>query len=440
MSNIISSPTQERLPKDVVKILQSCIDNVSQNIKCYCYDPVTNFTRNRVWTPDRIINYLIQMESKPMQSELDNYFTGYNNVPYDSSLCQQRAKLMPAAFERVLYLFTRSFRHEKTINGYYLLVADGSDLNIPYDPSDRETVCVSKGKEYSQYHINALYDCLNHIYWTINIDLPCKTRELDALKDMIAERTYPLKSIITADRGYESYDLMACCIESGQKFVFRAKDIGSNGTLKNCGLPDGEFDTDIDKILTRKQTKETKSNKQKYTLLANNMKFSYLDITEDYYKMSLRVVCIRLKDGNYEYLITNLDRGEFDIDDMKELYHYRWEIESSFRKLKHTVGLVNFRSRKRDFIRQEIFARFILYNLSSIIATGIRKKEKGKKHELASNFARSVCNVRLYLRKNIDETELIKRIKKYLIPIRPDRSYPRKVKPQSTKSFNNRAA
>ena len=192
--------------------------------------------------------------------------------------------------------------------------------------------------------------------------------------------------------------------------------------------------------MTRKQTKETKSNKQKYTLLANNMKFSYLDITEDYYKMSLRVVCIRLKDGNYEYLITNLDRGEFDIDDMKELYHYRWEIESSFRKLKHTVGLVNFRSRKRDFIRQEIFARFILYNLSSVIATGIRKKEKGKKHELASNFARSVCNVRLYLRKNIDETELIKRIKKYLIPIRPDRSYPRKVKPQSTKSFNNRAA
>lgn len=440
MSNIISSPTQERSPKDVVKKLHSCIDNVAQNIKCYCYDPVTDFTRNRVWTPFRLINYLIQMESKPMQSELDNYFIGCDNVPYDSSLCQQRAKLMPDAFGRVLYLFTRSFRHEKTINGYYLLASDGSDLNIPYDPFDRETAHASRGEEYSQFHINALYDCLNHVYWDVNIDLPCKTRESGALKDMISERNYPLKSIITADRGYEGYDLMACCIESGQKFVFRAKDIGSTGILRSCGLPDGEFDVDIEKILTRKQTKETKSNKQKYTLLVNTIKFSYLDITEDFYKMNLRVVCVRLGEDKYEYLITNLDRDEFDMDDMKELYHYRWEIESSFRKLKYTVGLVNFRSRKRDFIRQEIFARFILYNLSSIIAAGIRKKDKGKKYELASNFARSVCNVRLFLRNNINETELIKRIKKYLIPIRPDRSYPRKVKPQSAKSFNNRAA
>ena len=126
MSNIISSPTQERLPKDVVKILQSCIDNVSQNIKCYCYDPVTNFTRNRVWTPDRIINYLIQMESKPMQSELDNYFTGYNNVPYDSSLCQQRAKLMPAAFERVSALL----RELETEDGCVLLVAHALILRL----------------------------------------------------------------------------------------------------------------------------------------------------------------------------------------------------------------------------------------------------------------------------------------------------------------------
>lgn len=165
-----------------------------------------------------------------------------------------------------------------------------------------------------------------------------------------------------------------------------------------------------------------------------------MDITEDFYDIEFRVVRFQLKDGNYECLITNLGEDEFTSDDLKRLYKLRWQIETSFRKLKYTIGLTNFHSRKRDFIKQEIFSRVIFYNLSSIISLNTKTRDKGKKHRLSFNFTLAVTNIRLYLRKILNENELIHRIKKYLIPIRSDRSYPRNVKPQSVKSFNNRAA
>lgn len=67
-------------------------------------------------------------------------------------------------------------------------------------------------------------------------------------------------------------------------------------------------------------------------------------------------------------------------------------------------------------------------------------KKEGAKHLLSFNFALAITNIRLYLRRIINEGQIIERIKKYLVPIRPDRSYPRHVRPQSQKAFNNRAA
>ena len=55
-------------------------------------------------------------------------------------------------------------------------------------------------------------------------------------------------------------------------------------------------------------------------------------------------------------LITNLNRFEFPIEKMKELYHLRWDIETSFRELKYALGGISFHSKKDDFIQMEILA------------------------------------------------------------------------------------
>lgn len=222
------------------------------------------------------------------------------------------------------------------------------------------------------------------------------------MKDMIIEHSHPVNSIITADRGYESYDLITCCNENHQKFIFRVKDKDVNcSILKKCDFPDGEFDVRTQKKITRKKTNEVKKQKTKYIQLVNASKFTYLDITEDFYDIEFRVIRFQLKDGSYECLITNLGEKEFTIKELRKPYELRWQIETGFRKLKYTIGLTNFHSKKRESIKQEIYARVIFYNLSNIIAYNTEVSEKGKKHILTFNFSLAVTNVRLYLRVHL---------------------------------------
>ena len=84
-----------------------------------------------------------------------------------------------------------------------------------------------------------------------------------------------------------------------------------------------------------------------------------------------------------------------------------------------------------------------MYNVSKAIIRNIDLK-KNKKLELEydykPNFSSAVTNIRLYLRKKINMKELILRIKKFLVPERPERSYKRSIKPKSVKPFNNRTS
>ena len=71
-------------------------------------------------------------------------------------------------------------------------------------------------KPYCQYHINALYDCLNHIFYDWSIDASNKKREPESLISIINHKNYPQNSIFTADRGYENYNLLAYLVLNSQ--------------------------------------------------------------------------------------------------------------------------------------------------------------------------------------------------------------------------------
>lgn len=111
--------------------------------------------------------------------------------------------------------------------------------------------------------------------------------------------------------------------------MIHTKDIDVySSVLLNLNLPDEEFDLDVTKILTRKQTNETKTNKQKYTYLAYSSDFDYFD-EELFYEMNPRVVRFKITDDTYECLVTNLARDEFDLNELKKMHHMRWDIETA---------------------------------------------------------------------------------------------------------------
>ena len=430
------------IPDEILDIFNRSIKMVCSNIACYCNDPVSDFTRKRKLPAETLIHFIVQMQSKSLNSELCEYFTDLDSLPTASALCQQRDKLDISAFQRIMHLFVNAFDDYKTWKGYHVLACDGSDVNIAYDEKDVDTKRQNgNNKPFSQFHINGLYDCINHVFWDTSIDTATKTRECAALMEMIMKHDYPANSIITADRGYEKYNLMACCIENNQKFLIRTKDINVySSILSNMNLPDEEFDLDILKILTRKQTKETKANKQKYTYLPYSSDFDYFD-TEGFYGMNLRVVRFKITDDTYECLVTNLTRDEFDLNELKKMYHMRWDIETAFKVLKYIIGMMSFHSKKRNFIQQEIYAAILLNCLTNIITERIEIEQSDKRqHNYKVNLSTAVTNMRLWLRKLIGTKELVKRIKKYLASVRPDRKYQRNMKPKSVVPFNTKAS
>ena len=273
------------------------------------------------------------------------------------------------------------------------------------------------------------------------IDTKRKTHESGALMEMLENHCPHGKEIVTADRGYETYELLAYMMEHYIKFAIRIKDIESNGILSGLDLPDKEFDITIKRTFTRKQTKEIKENRKKYVFMPANVQFRYLDYEHEYYEMKLRVVRFKITEDTYECLITNLGKKKFPPERLKELYHLRWNEEGSFRKLKYTVGTIYFHSRKQESIRQEIYAGLILYNFTQALINEVPIGDsEGTKYSYVAEFTAAVTNARKYFNQLITSGHLVESIKKFLVPVRPGRSYQRNIRAQSTKMFLYRAA
>lgn len=433
-------------PADLVwNRFNQIVNSVANNVQCYCTDPVSDFSRRRLLAPETLIRLLVFSESKSIPSELCSFFT--EAVPSASAFCQQRAKLHPEALRRV-FLQTAAACSDalKTYNGWSLIACDGSSVNIPDNAADSDTLCQVAGTQetYNQLHLNAIFDCLSDVFYDCSIDTSKKTGEARALIKMIRAGNFPKKSIFIADRGYENYELIAECLETDQKFVVRLKDIHSNGILSGLDLPDEAFDRQVRRILTRRQASDVKQNPGLYRHLPWNLGFSRLPPGgETDYELNFRVVRFQLEDGTWECLATNLDPEEFPSEKLIEIYHFRWNEETGFRKLKYTAGLLSFKSRKRANIEQEIYGRMALFNLNSllILLTERMSTEKNeRKFQYKSCFATALTNLREFFKRRIDGKELVLRIKKYLVPIRPDRKIARIRRNKSVVSFNYRAS
>ena len=171
-----------------------------------------------------------------------------------------------------------------------------------------------------------------------------------------------------ADSGYESFNTFAPLVRKRMYFVIRMKDINSNGILSAYDLPDSKFDTHIRTTLTRRHTKETLGNPNTYTILQPSTDFDFLDENCMYYDIEFRIVRIRLDNGTYICIATNLSE-ELPLEEINKLYRMRWSEETSFRELKYTIGLINWHSSKYDGILQESNARMILYNFCELVTS-----------------------------------------------------------------------
>lgn len=407
-------------------------------------NPSTDFSRSRKLDFASTIQLILSMESGSLKKELLDYFQFSSDTPSASAFSQQRSKLLLETFQFLFYEFNSLFPFQKNYHGYQLLACDGSDLNIARNPKDTDTYFQSlpTDKGFNQLHLNALYDLCEKRYTDVVIQPARKENESLAMTQMIDRCTGQKKTLFIADRGYETYNIFAHIQEKEMYYLIRVKDGGGGSMTGSFELPDGkEFDHAMQLILTRKQTKEVKANPKQYKFLPKASPLDYLDLHDrKFYILNFRVVRFAISEDSYECIITNLPKEEFPTEEIKKIYAMRWGIETSFRELKYAIGLSCFHSKKVAYIMQEIYARLVLYNYCEIITMNIVIHQKDTKHIYQMNYTIALHICRYFLRNDISPPDVEKLIQKNLLPVRPGRSNPRKVKPKSAVSFLYRAA
>ena len=430
--------------KNIKKTLKETIKSIDNSKKSFCNNPNADFTRRRKISFTDIIKFQLTKSGQSLNCELMNYFDFKNNLPSTSAFVQQRDKISHIAFETLFHQFTDSCYEEKLFKGYCLLAIDGSDLRVPVNPNEKDSYIdyVGDSKTYNLLHLNALYDLQRKIYVDAIVQPRKGWHEHKAFTEMVDRDNSNIPTIYIADRGYESYNNMAHIQEKGQYFLIRIKDITAcSNMLSGISLPDDdEFDIDITVKLTRKQTNAAKNDKT-LKFVPHSSTFDFLPKTSSKwvevkpYMLNLRFVRFKIGENSYELVVTNLDKSEFTPNDLKQLYSMRWGIETSFRHLKYTIGLMYFHSKKTEYILGEIFAKLTMYNFVELIVSHTKVPNKQRKLTYSLNFSAAVHICYNFFLKNVSPSAVEALITQYLAPLKPGVSNPRHLMPKSTVSF-----
>ena len=352
--------------KNTVLTLQerlfSIIRRLGEEPKRYARNPDRDFTRKRTLTPAVLIYLIVTMDEKSIWKGLLGHFRKRIDTPSASAFTQQRQKLLPSALEDMFHHFSDHLRPQKKFQGYRLLAVDGSSLKSGTYPADEDAY--RPGTEHRH----------------------------------------------------------------GWKYLIRIRDRDRKNAY-GIKLPDSpEFDLPVRMTLGRLTPKQLRQHgipvPEHYYRLPNSIPFDFLGTeSADFYSFSARIVRLKRKDGKTQMLMTNLDAAQFPLSALRELYARRWGIETSFRELKYTVGLIHLHSRKSDLVLQEIFAAFTVFNFTRAAAWNTNEGCGSSKYKRRVNFAHAVYLCCELLRG--ERTEITGLLERALTPRRPDRLYPR---------------
>ena len=431
--------------------LSQAITQLCETSWMFVKDPARDFTRERKLPLHEVVSILLCMEGGSLTGELLRYFGCNQYTASSSAFIQQRQKINEFAFPSLFDLFVKKTDSDRLYKGYRLLAADGSDIQIPADPKHNDSYFPGTNGQvpYSLLHLDAVYDLLQHTYIDAAVCGRRDWNEKGVLCNMV-DRSGIAKALIIADRGYESYNLMAHIQEKGWKYLIRIKDARSSGIASGLDLPRApEFDIWFHLHFTKRQTAEAKQllkDKKSYKWIASTHPFDFLPLTSkkhdplSLYYLPFRVVRFKLSDSSYETVITNLDETEFPPGELKRLYGMRWGIETSFRELKYTVGLLHFHAKKVENITQEIFARLIMYNFAELITSHVVIQKPNRKYPYKANFSVAVQVCRQFLLGNISPPDVEATISRNVSVTRTGRSNPRNMVVKHAVSFLYRVA
>ena len=403
----------------------------------------SSFIRNRKMPLKALLFTMINRRGIILSLELRNYMkTAHPGMEISKpGYLKQRMKLNPLAFYELCRHHNRNFYAEpgfSTFHGYLVLAADGSGINIPTTKETLEKFGTSsrKGtKPQASIGLGCLYDVMNRMILESDC-CKCKFDEMRLVEEQVGRvpETIGISQpyLVVMDRGYPSAAAFIQMMEKDILFLARLKSSDYKKEQAALPAPDTWVDIHLDKSRIRHY---------KGTDIGRRM--------EELGHITLRMVQVSLPGEREEVLITNLPAETFDCQQIAELYHMRWGIETAYETLKDRLQIENFTGTK-PILLQDIYSTIYISSLAEDIIRDaeaeLDEKEKHRKHKMMINRTVSIGILKNDLIYILLETDAQKQdklfqqiyedISKNLVPIRPDRHYYR-TKGQLAGKYSN---
>lgn len=377
------------------------INNVTQNSEKYVFG--THFTEQSSLSLADWAVFLSFKEDKTLQSDIENYIINYKpelDIPSKQFISSQRTYIKPVLFQDISknYLELIDYKNDnqtfKTFKGFRLIAGDGSDFEIPDFSETRAEFKIEDTPKYrkpAMCKFSSVQDVLNGFILDGIVDnykaaeLPLMHQHLQNVENMIV----PGKTIWIFDRGYTAMELYARIIEMNSYFIVRLRKDSYKEERRNIT----EEDSPISLNITGERLK----------------KFHDLELKNIYSKkwtMDLRIVTITNKDGEKYSLLTNIPEKVLGTKEIGEIYKLRWGIETNYNTMKNRIYIENYSGKRRICIEQDIYSKFLKFNIFQYLKIKFNKLIKIKKEKLGD-----------YRQYQVDQANLIRNLKDKLLLI-----------------------
>jgi hypothetical protein len=207
----------------------------------------------------------------------------------------------------------------------------------------------------------------------------------------------------------------------GEREIFKTMlpDIEDDSIL----LLDRGFDgiSSLNEILKQKKSficrirSDVSSSKQVYSFVKGKKAEAVVTLVNKHGdEITLRLLRYRRdRQGNAIVLATNLfDREAATADEVWDLYSRRWDIETSYFRVKNTLNVEAFHSKKINGILQELWANLIVLGMSSylILMSWGQRMKKILREKSAPNFKNAnMVLLRYFVPLIFEKSEIKKR-------------------------------
>ena len=334
---------------DICKnIIQSIKDYITTPEKLEPHRVKNHFVRKRKLSLFQVIMYLLYTSKASMFQNLSRIREDLECLDFPDiskqALSKVRQFINPALFKELYYLsvdlFYMQLPSRKLWNGYHLFAIDGSKIELPNSKSNFEFFGEMFGypdpnRRFTMGLGSIVYDVLDDYIVHASFQRYLASERSAALEHLhnLEDLNIYQNSVIIFDRGYYSEDMFRYCVEHQHLCLMRLKQ--NYNIAKKC------FGDII-------------------TVLPGNTK----DGTEN---IKIRVIEVTLGDGTKEYLATNLFDSHISQKMFRELYFYRWPVETKYKELKSRLAIEEFSGATTTSVLQEFYINVLLSNLSSLI-------------------------------------------------------------------------